>query len=128
MINRGQHCPNLLSETGLFFQGANVSHQSLNLVRRQRAILGHLVLAVGDDVCKLRIRHALNVGSRKVVGAHLLAMAEPVPSAPWHPAHFDLKSDDASCACADKERLSITAAAVVIVNSFRSILFIFRLP
>src|SRR5271165_5532752 len=55
-------------------------------------------------------------------------IAEPVPSAPWQPAHFDLKSADASCAPADKgRRLRTKESAVAIVNTLRLILFIFKL-
>src|ERR1700687_3173142 len=54
-------------------------------------------------------------------------IAEPVPSAPWQPAHFDLKSADASCAPADRGMLRTTANAVAIVTTFTSILFIFKL-
>src|SRR5271157_5187781 len=54
-------------------------------------------------------------------------IAEPVPSAPWQPAHLDLKVADASCAPADSEKLRTTANAVAIVNSLTSILFIFKL-
>src|SRR5579863_8346996 len=48
---------------------------------------------------------------------------EPLPSAPWQAAHFDLYSVDASCACTDSGRLRTTANAVAIINTLTSILF-----
>src|SRR5580658_1667510 len=56
-----------------------------------------------------------------------LPIAEPVPSAPWQPAHFDLNRSAALCACADKERLRTTASAVAKENTLKLILFIFKL-
>src|SRR5271157_2913329 len=54
-------------------------------------------------------------------------IAEPVPSGPWHMAHFDLKRS-ALCACADRGRLRTTANAVAKINICISILFIFQAP
>src|SRR5580698_4847723 len=50
-------------------------------------------------------------------------MDEPVPSAPWQAAHFDLYSVNASCARTDRGRLKTTANAVAIINTLTSILF-----
>src|ERR1017187_10414289 len=58
----------------LFLQGANVSHQSLNLFRLQLIrVLGHLVLAVRDDPREIGVRHLLHFGSRKIMAAHFLS-------------------------------------------------------
>src|ERR1035437_9115727 len=70
------HLPSLDSKkrAELFLQGANVSHQSLNLFRLQLIrVLGHLVLAVRDGPCEIRVRHFLHFGSRKIMRAHLLS-------------------------------------------------------
>jgi hypothetical protein len=42
-------------------------------------------------------------------------------------AHFDLKSADASCARADKEKLRKATHTAAIVNTLKSILFIMEL-
>jgi hypothetical protein len=42
-------------------------------------------------------------------------------------AHFDLKSADASCARADKEKLRKATHTAAIVNTLKSILFIIEL-
>src|SRR5580704_3143704 len=54
-------------------------------------------------------------------------IAEPVPSAPWQAAHFDLKSVDESCAPADSGTLRATAKADASAKVFRLIPFIFQL-
>src|SRR5271170_1637474 len=57
----------------LLFQSADVSHQPLNVLWLQRRVLGHIVLAVRNDVGELCIRHFLHVGTGEVVGAHFLS-------------------------------------------------------
>lgn len=58
----------------LFFQGADESHQPLDVFRLQRfSIRGHLILAVGDGVGELSIRHFLYLRSLEIMRAHPLS-------------------------------------------------------